>query len=150
MEDFSFDTGLSPSDRIDGIVIGQFGGFEDGSPRVMFSKSGEETSVIARTLIDATGLPLGAEVALAFENGNPIKPTIIGVIRNSSRDRSKQIDIDVQCQTSPLADEGEVVLRCGKASITLTREGKIILRGTYISSRSSGVNRIKGGSVQIN
>lgn len=42
------------------------------------------------------------------------------------------------------------MLRCGKASITLTRSGKIILRGTYISSRSSGVIRIKGGSVQIN
>ena len=44
----------------------------------------------------------------------------------------------------------EVVLSCGKASITLTRAGKIILHGTYVVSRSSGVNRIKGGSVQIN
>jgi hypothetical protein len=46
--------------------------------------------------------------------------------------------------------EREIVLQVGKASITLTRSGKIILRGTYLSSRSSGVNRIKGGSVQIN
>ena len=44
----------------------------------------------------------------------------------------------------------EIVLRCGNASITLTRAGKIILRGTYVLSRSSGVNKIKGGSVQIN
>ena len=44
----------------------------------------------------------------------------------------------------------EIVLRCGKASITLTKAGKIILRGAYVLSRSSGVNRIKGGSVQIN
>lgn len=49
-----------------------------------------------------------------------------------------------------LTGKSEVVLRCGKSSITLTKAGKIILRGAYISSRSSGVNRIKGGSVQIN
>ena len=46
--------------------------------------------------------------------------------------------------------EREIVLRCGKASITLTREGKVLIKGAYLSSRSSGVNRIKGGSVQIN
>jgi hypothetical protein len=42
------------------------------------------------------------------------------------------------------------VLHCGKASITLTRAGKVIIRGEYVLARSSGVNRIVGGSVQIN
>jgi hypothetical protein len=49
-----------------------------------------------------------------------------------------------------LAAEREIVLQVGKASVTLTAAGKIILRGTYVSSRSSGVNRIRGGSVEIN
>ena len=49
-----------------------------------------------------------------------------------------------------LTAEHEIVLRCGKASLTLTRAGKVLIRGTYLLSRSSGVNRIKGGSVQIN
>ena len=31
-----------------------------------------------------------------------------------------------------------------------TKAGKVILGGAYVLSRSSGVNRIKGGSVQIN
>jgi hypothetical protein len=44
----------------------------------------------------------------------------------------------------------QLTLRCGEASITLTAAGKIIIRGKYIVSRSSGVQRIKGGSVQIN
>jgi hypothetical protein len=43
-----------------------------------------------------------------------------------------------------------MVFRCGKASITLTCDGKILLRGTYVSNRSSGVVRIKGGAVHIN
>ena len=49
-----------------------------------------------------------------------------------------------------ISADKEIVLQCGKASITLTRAGKILLRGAYLLSRSSGVNRIKGGSVQIN
>jgi len=44
----------------------------------------------------------------------------------------------------------QLVLRCGKASITLTKAGKIVIDGAYISCRSSGVYRIKGGSVQLN
>jgi hypothetical protein len=34
--------------------------------------------------------------------------------------------------------------------LTLTHAGKVLIRGAYVLSRSSGVNRIKGGSVQIN
>ena len=44
----------------------------------------------------------------------------------------------------------EIVLRCGEASITLRRNGRVIIRGAYVETRSRGVNRIKGGSVQIN
>ncbi len=44
----------------------------------------------------------------------------------------------------------EVTFKCGKASITLLNSGKILIRGTYLLNRSSGVNRIMGGSVQVN
>ena len=40
-----------------------------------------------------------------------------------------------------LAADREIVLRCGKASITLTSAGKVIISGAYLLSRSSGVNR---------
>ena len=44
----------------------------------------------------------------------------------------------------------EVVLRCGDASITLTRAGKVIIKGSYILSRSSGYNKIKGAAIDLN
>jgi len=44
----------------------------------------------------------------------------------------------------------ELVLRCGRASITLKRNGKIVLKGDHLLSYSRGTNRIKGGSVHIN
>jgi hypothetical protein len=42
------------------------------------------------------------------------------------------------------------VLECGQASVTLRRNGRIIIRGTYVETHSEGTNRIKGGQVRIN
>lgn len=44
----------------------------------------------------------------------------------------------------------QVELRCGEASITLTKSGRVLIRGKYLLNRASGVNRIVGGSVQVN
>ena len=68
------------------------------------------------------------------------RPTVIQPIVQATLDGEQLV----------LTAQNEIVLRCGKASLTLTRAGKVLIRGTYLLSRSSGVNRIKGGSVQIN
>jgi hypothetical protein len=60
------------------------------------------------------------------------------------------VDAWVDGQRVVVDAKDEIVLRCGKASITLRRNGRIVIRGTYIETRAEGVNRIKGGSVQIN
>ena len=44
----------------------------------------------------------------------------------------------------------EIELRCGKASITLRSNGRLVIRGAYVEIHASGTNRIKGGSVLIN
>lgn len=49
-----------------------------------------------------------------------------------------------------LTAQDEVVLKCGDASITLRRNGRIVIRGAYVESHAKGTNRIKGGSVLIN
>ncbi|WP_431820855.1 hypothetical protein [Burkholderia sp. F1] len=43
-----------------------------------------------------------------------------------------------------------ITLRCGKSSITLYPNGKIVLRGEYILSDAEGINRIAGGQVELN
>lgn len=59
---------------------------------------------------------------------------------------------DVQVDGGKITFEAqdEMVFKCGKSSITLTKSGKILIRGEYLLNRSSGVNRIMGGSVQVN
>ena len=46
--------------------------------------------------------------------------------------------------------EREIVLQCGDASITLTRAGKVLIRGNYVLSQATGYNRIKGAAIDIN
>jgi hypothetical protein len=60
------------------------------------------------------------------------------------------VEIEADAERLIVSAKDQLVLRCGKASITLTKAGKVLIQGTYLSNQSSGVNRIKGGSVQIN
>jgi hypothetical protein len=44
----------------------------------------------------------------------------------------------------------EIEIRCGDASIVLTKAGKVLIKGTFVLSRSRGANKIKGAHVAIN
>lgn len=46
--------------------------------------------------------------------------------------------------------ERDIEMRCGEASIVLTRAGKVLIKGEYVLTRSRGANRIKGAHVDIN
>jgi len=84
------------------------------------------------------------------ENASPFPDTHSG--KHSPADIKRDKDGQVFVDGKHVVIEGaeEVTFKCGKASITLTRSGKILIRGTYLLNRSSGVNRIMGGSVQVN
>lgn len=145
--------------RIDGIVIGRLIGFGDhGGAMVWFPELPDSESLLAKSVCALDPSAVGREVALMFENGDPTCPIAMGLIENPSGAGRLQPESVQQDASAPeirgdrLVFEGdrEIVLRCGKSSITLTRAGKILLRGAYLLSRSSGVNRIKGGSIQLN
>jgi hypothetical protein len=100
----------------------------------------------------------GSEVLVLFEGGDPESPIAIAVLHSAG---SERIEPDVEIKHTPLhsiVDDEQVILnakrkielRCGKGSITITPDGKIVLRGTHLLSRSSGPLRIKGGHVDIN
>jgi hypothetical protein len=80
-------------------------------------------------------------------------PVVVGVVRDTLDPAPAPEAADgVLVDGRPVAgrDAREIVLRCGKASITLTADGTVVVRGARVVSRSSGVNKIKGASVQIN
>ena len=135
-----------------GVKIGTLVGFEEtGVPLVRFAGAAADLPVPARSTVSLPLELIGREVTLVFENGDPGKPIISGCIEPLHGVRSQpMVQASVDGSQLILSAEQEVLIRCGKSSITLTRAGKVLIRGAYLSSRSSGVNRIKGGSVQIN
>jgi hypothetical protein len=153
---------MSKPQRLDGVVIGTLVGLNDvGDPLVDFPANGSGAPVAARSTVVMEKLETGREVVLMFEGGNPDKPIIMGLIQPPQADKpiaagsarsygQNPMMAEVDGERLVFTAEKEIVLRCGKASITLTRAGKILIRGAYLLSRSSGVNRIKGGSIQIN
>src|SRR5690349_4187419 len=84
-------------------------------------------------------------VALVFENGDSALPLVVGWVQSPS-EREARVD----GRRIVLTGEEEIELRCGEASISLRKNGKLVIRGAYVETRAKGMNRIKGGSVQIN
>jgi hypothetical protein len=100
-------------------------------------------------------------VLLLFEEGDPGRPIVVGLLREQLPHAAEAPGAQPGPTTGPIEVEAdgrrveveaadELVLRCGQASIVLRRNGRVVIRGTYVETRSKGVNRIKGGSVLIN
>lgn len=142
--------------RIDGVVIGELLAIVDGSkaPLVRYAGATDGAAVKARSTVDLHGAHVGAQVVLVFDHGDPAHPIVVGVLRGEVAwpldERPAQVDVDADGQRMVVSAKEQLVLRCGKASITLTKSGKVLIEGSYLLSRSTGVNRIKGGSVQLN
>lgn len=129
-------------------VVGRLVRCVPGGALVEFADNPLGRPVAARTTTPLDPAAVGAEVVLLFENGDPTRPLVVGVIRPP--DTAPTVPAELDGERVLLTADREIVLRCGEASITLTRAGKVLIRGTYILTRSSGANRIKGAAVEIN
>ena len=137
------------------VVIGELIAITDDgeTPLVLYPGQPGTAAVRARSVVDVRGEQIGKPVVLAFENGNPALPIVMGVLRSGVSqplDAPGQVQVDADGERMIVSAKEQLVLRCGKASITLTSAGKVIIDGSYVVSRSTGTNRVKGGSVQLN
>jgi hypothetical protein len=109
----------------------------------------------ARATVSWAARDAGRDMVLMFEQGDPHRPIVLGFLQppvreNGTPEKLPPAEVEKDGERLVFTAEKELVFRCGEASITLTRAGKVLIRGAYLLSRSTGVNRIKGGSVQIN
>ena len=141
---------------VHGVVIGELIGIADEgtTPLVRYPGQKGGAAMRARTVVDLHGMHIGRSVVLAFEGGDAARPLVMGVVRPTEgwplADPPAQVEIDADGKRMVVDAREQLVLRCGKASITLTKSGKVLIQGSYVSSRSTGVTRIRGGSVQLN
>ena len=133
--------------RLEAVSIGRITDCDQGRPKVALPGNPRAAAAPARSTVTIGADDIGRDVVVAFEEGDPARPVILGKVVAQAAPCG---DGGGAPERVEIAGEKELTIRCGKASITLTPSGKIILRGTYISTRSSGMVRIKGGSVQIN
>lgn len=142
--------------HVDGLVIGSVASVNElGIPRVDYSGNGSPEPREARTTAVLNQEHVGRRVVLAFEGGRTDSPIVLGVVHDplveliTANDKPAP-DAVVDDERVVLTAEKEIVLKCGDASITLRKDGKVLIRGAHLLSRSSGPNRVKGASVQIN
>ena len=136
--------------KIEGVVVATLTGFDEGgAPRIAFAGNPLRRPLSARSTVALGTSDVGKDIAVSFEQGDPARPIVLGKLWQPEP-MAPAVVPNVDGERLVLSAKQEIVLQCGAASLTLTKAGKVLLRGTYLLSRSSGVNRIKGGSVQIN
>src|SRR5512133_2200887 len=104
--------------------------------------------IIARTTSTSNaklcgpGNPTGRDVLLAFDNNDPRQPIIVDTMYSlleeitgpaaTSSVTENQQKATIDRKRISFDAEQEIVLRCGKASITLTKAGKVLIKGDYV------------------
>ncbi|MCC7143848.1 MAG: hypothetical protein IT349_17250 [Candidatus Eisenbacteria bacterium] len=99
-------------------------------------------------LLDAA---VGRHVVLLFEDGDPEKPILTAFVQEGAEQRVGAPDyLKVDGEVIAIEAARELELRCGEASIRLTQDGRVIVKGVQITSEAKGLQRIRGAAVRIN
>lgn len=139
-----------------GIVTGRLLAIAGNGCRPLVSYAGQPGSAAlpARTTVDLYAPHIGAAVLLTFDQGDARLPIVIGVLREGAgwplADSPGMVEVSADGERMIVGAREQLVLRCGKASITLARDGTITIDGIEVTSRAAGTNRVRGGSVQLN
>ena len=137
----------------------RFHGFDqDDAPLLAGLRHFPGEVVRARTTVALQSGHIGCTVLVMCEDGDWTLPIVIGVMQEHRKDDvvlpvgSGALSVQVHADGDRLVlnAEREVVLQCGAASITLTRAGKVLIQGSYVMTRSTGYNKIKGAAIDIN
>lgn len=149
--------GTVPAPMLPGVpVIGRLEGFDlTEQPLVSQLAACPGEVVPARATVALRRAQVGREVLVVFADGDPHAPVVIGVLeprplRADDEPPRLPASMTVDGDRHVIEADREVVLRCGDASITLTRAGKVIIKGSYILSRSTGYHKIKGAAIDLN
>jgi hypothetical protein len=155
-----------PFERILEPRIGWLLGMKEGQVLVDYpgNPRGPLTARLAAALEDhvlARAIAERQEVVLLFTGGDPAQPLVMGLLQDAGPSRLLEAvlaetlareprEVEADGRRVHIESQEEMVLRCGKASLTLRRDGVVVLRGVNVLIEAEELQRLRGGKVQIN
>jgi hypothetical protein len=126
----------------------------NGELWIAISEGGDSAPRSARTTVALGPDAVGREILVCFA-GPARDPVVVGVVvapgdGTEAPAASPHLDLLVDRRRIVLTAQQEIVFRCGAASITLTPDGRVVVRGADVISSATRTNRIRGGAVRIN
>ncbi|MFO1203023.1 MAG: hypothetical protein U1E58_10365 [Tabrizicola sp.] len=126
---------------LQGVHRAEIVGFGPDSRAKVLIPSLGETPHLALSLVPVPPEAVGRIAAVTMMDDQPL---ILGLIQPPVP------EVEADGEKVVVEAQRELILRCGKASITMTADGRVTIRGTQVLSRSDGPNRVQGASVQLN
>jgi hypothetical protein len=154
---------------IDGVVLGWVAGMDARRGLLVDFPGHAGGAVPARSILTLDAAAIEAAVkdrrgaVLQFEDGDPRRPVLMGLLQPTAATPmldallaapadppQERLTARVEGKRVVLEGKDEIVFRCGDATITLRRNGAVLVRGREIESRSSGRSVIRGRKVALN
>lgn len=147
------------------IIIGKITSIDAAGAFVSHPKNPGNGPLLAISTVAIDAEHIGRDVALLFHGGDLTKPVIMGLIHSPVYDLpdvestgedlpevldTQRLEITADGELQTIEAKEELILKCGKASIGLRKDGRIQIRGSSITTRSTGKNRILGASISLN
>jgi hypothetical protein len=133
------------------IVLGRIDAVDEAG--TVFVAGPGEAERCAASLVAVAPGDVGREVAFTHAPG-AAGPLILGFVQPPLPLQAPPLSLPMRASVDgvevQITAQEQLTLHCGDASITLTADGQILLRGHWIDSHSTGTQRIKGAAVRIN
>jgi hypothetical protein len=132
--------------EIPGVLIGRVTGIDDQGLPIVSTAKGERVAAAVVWMREAPRWAdcVGLRVVVAHLEEDDSRPLVLGLL-DAPPGAAARVP-----ETLKVESRRELVIECGKSKIALRADGRIEIRGGHLISRSSGPNKIKGGTVHIN
>jgi hypothetical protein len=145
-------TAVTAEAPLHGVLVGVLHDFDDsGRPRVIVPGH-IVVPRVARAICALGPGQEGRQCALLFEEGDLARPLIMGVLQEPviTIHALGATTTTQEAESFTVEAERAIELRCGKASLRLSSDGRIELRGSTVVSHATGLNRMRGASIKLN
>jgi hypothetical protein len=132
--------------QLPGVLLGTVTGVDERGLPIVSTGAAEAPAAYVVWMPDPPEWSdcVGLRVVLALVDGDESRPVVLGLL-DAPPAPPKQVPDALRVES-----RRELVIECGKSKIALRADGRIEIRGGHLISRSSGPNKIKGGTVHIN